>query len=569
MAVHSWVAVHSDGHDHIEHRADNVSMEVRSSAGFAYYSVRFGGDASRALEVVDRRFCSVSSGGLALHSEINWDVKQPRGRSPSNPLCPHNGVSKVKVKAVFPAVRVHTVLAQRSVERPSMPRPLISWCGLCTLCTVLPQCAPTQSEEIHWGRYRLGDYFYNNPHYTRSANKEHLRGTIIEEYRSLATSVMDLKALVTACEDVCKKIAPPAPRLPRENYAAVHLRMGDVLGKKHYELSKYVPAALYEVAAADLVAAGVTAVDLFYITSWGVGHHAEKRIKRMTDTYLKTVTTVFNDANLTVQKAPSRNADQDVCAMLAAPIYLNAGGGYSRLIRQVRAQMGDTRSPDSWWWCEWPWARFVNNTALPYSQPVKDLYSTAVEKCGPYKRWRGEVEYWQALSKGQAGANPYNWTDIEEHLDPTAFDPTQRSNCFREGLRPPVNSRGVEVHGQPPNWTPGWNASVCCKFASVNKLMPVAVPEEVCATCVNHDHYCSHNRWRCETHCKMQFCESGPGPVHEKNDFPNLQKMIMQSRQTDTTLKGDETCQNWCFSRKSVWAVKCVWETCVGCSECQ
>ena len=58
-----------------------------------------------------------------------------------------------------------------------------------------------------------------------TANNERLSRTISEEYRSLVimvTPVMDLKALVTACEDVCKKIAEPASRLPRTNYAAVH-----------------------------------------------------------------------------------------------------------------------------------------------------------------------------------------------------------------------------------------------------------------------------------------------------------------------------------------------------------
>lgn len=394
------------------------------------------------------------------------------------------------------------------MRRPWLP------CGV-VLCALLPSCKP--KEQIPWNSYRLGDYFYGYGRYVDKANKLDLNGTIIEEYRSLATSVMDLYALETAAEDVCQTIsqqAPRLPRLPRSQYAAVHLRLGDVLDSHKYEFDKYTPAVLYEVAAAELVKAGTTAVELYYDANWGMvksKQNLQNRQQKKTAKYIETVTSIFKKAGiLSVQKAPNLNADQDLCAMLEAPIFLAAGGGYSRLIRQVRAHMGDTLSPTPQWWCDWPWPRFINKTVLPYSQPVKDLYGTAVQRCGPYDRWQRKTEYWQTLSQRQAGVKPYNWTETEENRTLTVFEPKDKANWTKkQRARPPVDSNGLEVRGKPPDWNPDWNASLCCKLPDVSEDMPVPLPKDVCTTCVNHDHFCSQNRWQCETHCKMQFCESG------------------------------------------------------------
>ena len=216
---------------------------------------------------------------------------------------------------------------------------------------------------VQWNVYRLGDYFYGNPKYVNIANRQKLRGTILDEYRSLATSNIDLKALVIAVEDVCKQIAPHMPQaeiphLPGTNYAAVHLRIGDVMSKAKYKFTKHVPAPAYEIAAAELVAAGVTAVDLYYLRFWGIGKHKQDAAAGRTERYIATVTSIFKKAGIiTVNKAPDGNADQDLCAMLKAPFFVMAGGGYSRLIRSVRAQMGDTFSSDFSWWCSWLWGK--------------------------------------------------------------------------------------------------------------------------------------------------------------------------------------------------------------------
>ena len=49
--------------------------------------------------------------------------------------------------------------------------------------------------------------------------------------------------------------------------------------------------------------------------------------------YFKQVLAIFKTARMTGNETPTQNADKDACFMVAAPIFLVAGGGYSRLIR--------------------------------------------------------------------------------------------------------------------------------------------------------------------------------------------------------------------------------------------
>jgi Ca2+-binding EF-hand superfamily protein len=423
------------------------------------------------------------------------------------------------------------------------------------------------------------------------ANKYALKGTILEEYRSLATKLLDIDALATAVQDVCKEAvrtrlvaadkdgngkltkdevkkylkANPEiktlllgkddtwqaffegmdtdgdgsydlvefvnkftnARSSRTNYAAVHLRIGDVMGVQRYMFTKFVPAEMYEVAAAALVDAGVTAVDLFYQPIWGVGGKYRDSKERKTEKYIEAITTTFKNAGiLTVEKAPNANADQDVCAMMEAPYFVVAGGGYSRLIRDLRAHIGDTLSPSIEWWCTWS---HFDKTSTPYSQTLQNMYQLAVKHCPPFSGVRKKINYWNRLAWQQANNNnSYNWAEIEENLDKTEFDSTHISAFDKRHTGSRLANLPIDKYGKAfvNESGPYWDAAMCCQFHDVSTSR-----SGTCAVCVNQDHYCSLNRWRCETHCQMQLCESGSISAHPTKDFPGLELTIKRNKQ--------------------------------------
>lgn len=208
------------------------------------------------------------------------------------------------------AVRVERI----QILNPSQRASRCAVCGNVQSCAQRPLfsggiCAYSNESNpdtvVHHGQYRLGDYFYGNSQYVNKAYNYNFDGTILDEYKKRARHVQDVKALAIAAEVVCKRMKIKAlrpatddmssrekkireqkilawnnnlegQRSSQTRYAAVHLRLGDVMQKhSHYIFSKYVPAETYEVAAIDHAADGVTAVDLYYAGSatWGVGSH--------------------------------------------------------------------------------------------------------------------------------------------------------------------------------------------------------------------------------------------------------------------------------------------------------
>lgn len=215
----------------------------------------------------------------------------------------------------FPNARFVKVCQSRKNPNPQSVAAGFTMCSLqqcAVMCAALFSggiCAYSNESNpdtvVHHGQYRLGDYFYGNSQYVNKAYNYNFDGTILDEYKKRARHVQDVKALAIAAEVVCKRMKIKAlrpatddmssrekkireqkilawnnnlegQRSSQTRYAAVHLRLGDVMQKhSHYIFSKYVPAETYEVAAIDLAADGVTAVDLYYAGSatWGVGSH--------------------------------------------------------------------------------------------------------------------------------------------------------------------------------------------------------------------------------------------------------------------------------------------------------
>ena len=309
---------------------------------------------------------------------------------------------------------------------------------------------------VHHGQYRLGDYFYGNSQYVNKAYNYNFDGTILDEYKKRARHVQDVKALAIAAEVVCKRMKIKAlgpatddmssrekkireqkilawnnnlegQRSSQTRYAAVHLRLGDVMQKhSHYIFSKYVPAETYEVAAIDLAADGVTAVDLYYAGSatWGVGSHKKTMADTKTAKFVRTVTELFSQAGIAVNVPLTGTADEDMCAMMEAPIFLVAGGGYSRLIRKVRDFLGDKLSPPYLWWCEWLYPskfkerlsfKALNTWEGPFSKRLNNMRPLAISKCSARAAF--------LPSNISADDISFNWTDIEEHLNQTLFYP--------------------------------------------------------------------------------------------------------------------------------------------------
>lgn len=266
-------------------------------------------------------------------------------------------------------------------------------------------------------------------------------GTILEEYRSRAKKLMDISALATAAEDVCKLIGPRRQKGQSGNqarYAAVHLRLGDVLGSKHYLFSKYVPAETYEVAAIELAAAGVKAVDLYYAGSatWGVsGKHKDAK-KKQVATFVRIVTHQFENNGMAVNVPESGTADEDMCAMMEAPYFVMAGGGYSRLIRDVRMFLGDVVSPLNKWWCEWLYPKAL--MALNPYTALKALNARAAPFSHNLTKWRPIAEKKCTKISELSANNPvddtyFNWTDIEAHLNQTLFYPEHKTKFCQGG----------------------------------------------------------------------------------------------------------------------------------------
>lgn len=149
------------------------------------------------------------------------------------------------------------------------------------------------------------------------------------------------------------------------------------------------------------------------------------------------------------------------------------------------------------------------------------MHSEATKNCGSHAEWLKLTGYWHALEKEHADVNTFNWTEIEENLDQTLFVPNTMTDCFRDGVPPPIFSNGTEFHGHDGH-PPEWPSAVCCKLPEISAMFPIPRATDICAKCVDHDHYCSSSRWRCETHCQMQFCESGVVAASTADEFQDL-----------------------------------------------
>lgn len=137
---------------------------------------------------------------------------------------------------------------------------------------------------------------------------------------------------------------------------AIHLRIGDTLQSNAAAFSKHVPLSMYRGLRADAegwAKAGPAVVTLYYDALWMTGNHRKATVLLQTKRFVHEIMGMFEPLGLTVRSARSGNtADQDVCEMLQADVFVPAGGGYTRLVAHLRSMLGRTSDLQNDWSCE-------------------------------------------------------------------------------------------------------------------------------------------------------------------------------------------------------------------------
>lgn len=200
------------------------------------------------------------------------------------------------------------------------------------------------------------------------------KGSIAYIYNTTKTGTQDLPALSDAAQKVCSKRAkrlqrlhavglglPPAPPPPQAGTegahgggtAAVHLRIGDTLLSAHQKYYRYPPAEMYLFVASELTKANISTVVMYYHPTRGVAAHKHEEVLKRCGWYIDKFSKVMESYNIRTVKAAHGSADDHFCEMVDADVYVGSGGGYSRLVEQLRRYRTPDRHHDvpTAWWC--------------------------------------------------------------------------------------------------------------------------------------------------------------------------------------------------------------------------
>jgi hypothetical protein len=170
-------------------------------------------------------------------------------------------------------------------------------------------------------------------------------------YNQTKTKVEDTAAMDVAAKKVCSRWRSHLDG--QTGTAAMHLRIGDTLMSRRQRYARYAPAEMYGVVAERLKSAKVDRIALFYHPTRGVPLRKKNNAIIRCDNFIAILEGVLEPRGLEVYKAPSGFADNHFCEMLAAPVFVPSGGGYSHLIKLLRERRGDSEADLPYrWWCD-------------------------------------------------------------------------------------------------------------------------------------------------------------------------------------------------------------------------
>ncbi|MCP4727798.1 MAG: hypothetical protein GY863_22360 [bacterium] len=195
--------------------------------------------------------------------------------------------------------------------------------------------------------YRLGDMIkYTNMRNTTRGKEWHIRTypeSIAAEYLRITTNEEeDL--------DVLTNIITKRSRGKKMEGIALHLRIGDVI-EGHTSSAEDIansPAYYYHSGNRDQYTPcwgnikkclGNMSPSLKIVTIFAAAHTKEKSYSKSCE-YIRIIQQRLEEAGYSVVKRLGGDPDEDFISMTTAPYFIQSGGGYSKLISDVRKKLG-------------------------------------------------------------------------------------------------------------------------------------------------------------------------------------------------------------------------------------